>query len=100
MPATLAGIALWLTSLVLPVFATAEPLAPGVPSYNPWSVTNPYNQYDNLNKGQSQPQPQPQPQFQSQPQPQPQFQIQPQPRFQPPIAAPASIIARRRSSSP
>ncbi len=86
MSVRLAGIVLWLTSLVLPVFVTAQPLAPGVPSYNPWSVTSPYNQYDNLNKGQNQSQPQLQPQLQSQPQPliQPQFQ----PRFQPPVAGP------------
>jgi hypothetical protein len=87
----LAGFVLWLTSMVLPVFATAEPLAPGVPSYNPWSVTHPYNQYDNLNKNQnenqSKPQPQPQP-TQPQVQPQPLLQPQFQPRFQPPVAGP------------
>jgi hypothetical protein len=77
---------MWLTSLVLPVFVTAQPLAPGVPSYNPWSVTSPYNQYDNLNKGQNQSQSQPQ--LQPQPQPQPLIQPQFQPRFQPPAAVP------------
>jgi len=63
------GLGLWLASLMLPVSITAQPLTPAAPSYNPWSVTNPYNQYQNLKQTQSQSLPQPQ----TQPQPQPQF---------------------------
>ncbi len=61
------GLGLWLASLMLPVSITAQPLTPAAPSYNPWSITNPYNQYQNLNQSQSQSQ------SQIQPQPQPQF---------------------------
>ena len=86
----LVGLGLWLVSLLLPVSVTAQQ-APGMPGYNPWSITQPYNQYQNLNQAQPQSQPQSQPQLQPQAQPQPQFQ----PLFQPQPPGPGPGIYNR-----